>query len=390
MSAYKEQLVEDQLENKASQNALPLSATINDIRALVKYLKKKPQGASIGGMTDVIKKQIFEQSKISAYELLGIIEEAEERITLSPWGLKLAESFENEAEIFRLLMSRIERYRKLLQWAIDQQLDALLHSDVVTYFGFEYPDRSATSQDAQMINNVIVCLFQVCQAAGLGTHIIGKKGQPTRLRLDRDAVLDFIKNSPDMGKMESSVQVSKCKVTLEKRHKFAYTESGKSNNLTVGAPHKPRVFVSVEEDQEIARRIRYTFELADLECQFAVKNPSETIFELPSPELMRDCHAAVIIITKDDIHLSPSGKPLLKEEKQVEIGAAYILYENMITLLWSDFVEIPDNLHALKHYHFTEDELSWETCIKLAKEIKESKSTCSTHRFRAPEQNELM
>jgi hypothetical protein len=42
-----------------------------------------------------------------------------------------------------------------------------------------------------MVESKVVCFFQPCQAAGLGTQVIGKKGQPTRLRLDREELEGF-------------------------------------------------------------------------------------------------------------------------------------------------------------------------------------------------------
>ncbi len=52
--------------------ALPTLTTANDVRELVQYLKKRPDGVIVSEVAQPIKKRIFYPPKVSAYEALGV------------------------------------------------------------------------------------------------------------------------------------------------------------------------------------------------------------------------------------------------------------------------------------------------------------------------------
>lgn len=371
MSAIKEKLIEDMTEVAASPDPLPLSATVNDIRALVNYLKKKPQGVNVGGASDVIKRQTFDAKKVSAYEQFGIIEKSGERISLSSCGSKLSESFEAEAQLFRGLMRKIPRYREILAWAVDQKLDALVHADVASFFRHKQIKVSDTELENK-IDHFVICFFQMCQGAGLGTHIIGKKGQPTRLRLDREEVLSFIKNPPTKEPAEVH-RLDFRRRTMEQTAPSFFDYSAASCAAPERVTDELCVFVSAGGDQQIIKRVQSVFELAEITCRFAAPEPKEDSVMLSSAALMRQCHAAVIFVTKDDVQINRAGELVLKEAKEIEIGASYVLYDNLVTILWSATGKIPDSLSGVRLYRFAEGDLDWETCLQLAMVMKDFK-----------------
>jgi hypothetical protein len=54
----------------------------------------------------------------------------------------------------------------------------------------------------------------------------------------------------------------------------------------------------------------------------------------------------------------------------IEIGAAFVLYDRRVVLLWDKRLPVPTNLQGLYRCEFEGDELSWSAGMKLMKAIK--------------------
>lgn len=85
---------------------------------------------------------------------------------------------------------------------------------------------------------------------------------------------------------------------------------------------------------------------------------------------MRRCTAGLIIVSKeqakgdaDTAHINPNVL--------IEIGAAYVLYDRRVILLWERGMPVPSNLQGLYRCEFEGDELGWVSGMKLMKAIKE-------------------
>ncbi|MBC7929894.1 MAG: hypothetical protein H7Z38_04930 [Rubrivivax sp.] len=355
---------------------LPLSATANDLRGVVQYLRKRPEGATLGEAVDAIKKQVFEPDKINAYEALGIICKSRDRLKLDDLGWELARKLEPEAHVFRIMLSRIEPYRAALDWAQGRRLDYIIQTDIAAYWGEHFPEALGINTP-RMIESNAICFFHLCQAAGLGTHIIGKKGQPTRLRLDRDELLDF--NTADWGGVaeQSREQFSSGWAESRRRKLTALEGGGRTGQPLPRGDGKFRVLVSIGEAGETTRRIEETFGLAGIECHFVERSVAHAA-PLPSGEAMRRCDAAVIIVVKDESEEEDAEALSTWETLQIEIGVAQVLFEHRVVLLWDERLEVPFNLHGLRPDMLQESGLTWEACVHLAKLVKSFEGTSPT------------
>src|ERR1041384_274708 len=114
-------------EHNSAPASLPLLATANDVRGVVQYLRKRPAGVTLSEAIDAIKKQVFEPTKIAAYEALDLVEQDGNLLKLTPSGWELARSLEPETRAFSAMLGRIEPYHSVLVWAQRRQLDYLIH-----------------------------------------------------------------------------------------------------------------------------------------------------------------------------------------------------------------------------------------------------------------------
>ncbi len=58
----------------------PILATANDVREVVQYLKKRPDGVDISEVPQPIKKRVFYPPKVTAYESWGIVGRKRDRL----------------------------------------------------------------------------------------------------------------------------------------------------------------------------------------------------------------------------------------------------------------------------------------------------------------------
>ena len=172
---------------------LPTLATANDVREVVQYLKQRPDGVNICDVVQPIKKRIFYPPKVAAYEFWGLVTRTGERLKLTPLGWDFARSLEPEAQAYRMLLDNAMLYIAALRWIQDQRLDLVNKDDLESFWQSHFPELFADTEPKE-VGGIVVSFFHLCQAAELGTMTIGKRGQPARLRIWRDALLQHLQS----------------------------------------------------------------------------------------------------------------------------------------------------------------------------------------------------
>src|SRR4051812_49417353 len=109
--------------------ALPVKTTADDVRAVVKYLKTKPTGATVSEAKAVAKRTV-DGRKLAAYVTWGLITREESRLKLTDRGWRLARHPEHEQEVFREIVDVMRPYRSVIEWAYHQEMATLNSNDV--------------------------------------------------------------------------------------------------------------------------------------------------------------------------------------------------------------------------------------------------------------------
>ncbi len=68
----------------------------------------------------------------------------------------------------------------------------------------------------------------------------------------------------------------------------------------------------------------------------------------------------------------------------IEIGAAFVLYERRVVLVWDKRIPVPSNLQGLYRCEFEGDELTWRAGMRLMKAIQQFKQELESKDIRAP------
>jgi hypothetical protein len=361
--------------------SLPLKTTADDVRAISKYLKAKPTGATIAE-AKAVNKSMVDGRKVAAYIAWGVVDRKDGRLKLTSRGLALARDSDKESNIFREIVSGKAPYRSVIEWAYHQEMAEIDTNDVATNWHEHH--RQAVGEDANdaTLRDNAVCFFNVAAAADLGNLVKGRGGNLTRLTLDKAAVKSFIEAGPTTPPWEGEEgeDSEEAKVTDDSPQEEEVAEQVPADPTPeVPDPATPmRVFISHGSNHDVVEQIEIMLGLADFEAEIA---EAEETAAIPVSKkvlgAMRRCQAGIIAVTVDESRKDDGDHYVLNENVLIEIGAAFVLYDERVVLLWDKRLEVPSNLQGLYRCEFEGDELSWTAGMKLMKAIKGFKKSDS-------------
>lgn len=335
------------------QTCLPLSATANDVRAVVQYLKGRAEGVTLAEAVDSLKKQIFEPEKIAAYEALGVVRREVNRLKLDALGWELARCLEPEADAFRALLDRIEAFRRVLDWAHGRRLDYLISSDAFDFWSDHCPQALGLSTP-QVVEANVNCFFQLCQAAGLGTHIVGKKGQPTRLRLNYEELTVYATGAREVYRAGVAPVVAVPAHRLETK--------------TLPAERPARVLILCDEPDATTDQLATMLGLIDVPYTVSERRPAGGgLLPRDLRAAMRLCDSAVLLVGAR--HLA-SGAAGLKPDIGLELNVALTLYDERVVILCDEEAARAPALDGLDVCARRDGGLDWESGVRLMRAVK--------------------
>lgn len=355
--------------------SLPLKTTADDARAIAKYLKTKPTGATTA-QAKAVNKPMADGRKVTAYVTWGLVGREGTKLRLTDLGVRLAKFPEKGPEVFREIISRMTPYQSAIEMAFHQEMDALDTNDVAAHWHEHHSDAVGSANENTLRENA-VCFFNIADAAGFGSLVLGRRGNPTRLDINREALQSFVDAGPATPPWEDtadSEEAERGEEDDEEANEGTDAENGSEPGPEQTVPAKPeplRVFISHGSNHDVVEQIETMLGLADFEAEIAEAEETPAI---PVSEkvlsAMRRCQAGIIAVTVDEGRKNDEGEYTLNENVLIEIGAAFVLYDRRVALLWDKRLEVPSNLQGLYRCEFEGDELSWGAGMKLMKAIQ--------------------
>jgi hypothetical protein len=342
----------------ANEVNLPILATANDLREVVKFCKHKPNGVSIIEMTNAEPRRVFDARKIAAYEFWGIISRADERFLLTPLGEELAKNTEAECEIHRRILRTVPAYLRAVEWIYRQNLKIATYLDVANFWQLSGSDLGLSRQNDENIEAVIVSLFSLCHAAELGTATVGKRGQPARLSVRLDQIKAFLE-----APFESVEFVPQ---TVFNRPSVYQFDKLSGENVA-------RVYISAGSREHESENLRAALELADFESiAFGAGTYENGFLPLAQRAAMKQCQAAVFLLDEKDCR-EQNGKILLRCDRITEISVAQALFNERVIILWNSREKMPHVFSQSGFNVMRGDVADWESNVKLVKCLKSLK-----------------
>jgi hypothetical protein len=350
-----------QLIEGAATATLPLLATASDAREVVQLLRKRPEGITIVEASDAIKKRLFDPRKIAAYETWRILTKSTDRMKLSELGLEFAAMLEPEARFYRLMLDNTPPYRAVLEFIHRQDLDLVTCADIIEYWEEQFPE--VLEQGDKTLEGQVVSFLHLCHAGEIGSATVGRKGQPSRLRVDHDELALYIEGSH--------------RVVVEQASPENIGQSRQRRpTLNVADRKNLRVCISTKTESQVVRSIRDICELTDIDYEVVHRELDDNKLPARTFEAMRRCDAGVILLSPDDYyHQNGTGNHMLNQATLIEIGAASLHLARRLVVLRNKQIALPFGTNDFCDFEFEGDELTWETGLRLAREIKRFKTS---------------
>lgn len=173
---------------------LPIMGSPEETLELVKFLSTKVNGCSVEDARLVVDKKLLDPRKISAYIAWGFIIKEADKIKLTERGRLLVknEGKEELSEVFCEVINDIEAYRSMVERLYYNKTQMVITNVEVATFWFESKKFDMTNDNENTLKDRAVCFFKVCDSAELGKFYLGRRGQPTRLEVNKEAIAAFI------------------------------------------------------------------------------------------------------------------------------------------------------------------------------------------------------
>ena len=354
---------------------LPIFTTIEDVASLLAYLKNKPTGASSAEVKSALGGNIIDPRKITAYTTWELVEKNGDRFKLLERGWHYARKPAEARSILREVIDSIVPYRSALEWAYHQEMAEITNVDVAAHWHEHHSDQVGTENE-NTLKDAAVCFFNVCQGALLGKLVIGRRGQATRLQLNASELDAFIASGPSSLPVTPSVDGEEEPIRERENLPATRPAMPSVNESTPSASAQPplRIFITHGKNMTLVEQVQTMLALGAFESEVA---EDEETAAIPVPEkvfgAMRRCQAGIIIVSADEASKGIDGKYSVNENVLIEIGAAFVLYDRRVVLVWDKRLAVPSNLQGLYRCEFEGDEFSWSAGMKLMKAIKEFK-----------------
>ena len=280
---------------------------------------------------------------------------------LTRLGWEFARKLAPQTEAYRAVLEQTAPYRAALEWISSQGLDLVTHRDVAAHWQkLRYIE---PLQNQKTIESSVVCFFHLCQAAEIGTATIGKRGQPARLRVEREELNAFIEGRSSSDAIERD--------PAEVVHANLATPSQRATAFATTSTESARILIACSAASQTLSRLQDTLELMNIEHRTIVIGEVDAF---PCDDeifaAMRQCAAGMLVVTTEDCHTDEAGACALNPYMLQLINMSFVLYDRRVALLWDKRIPFPAGLSSLPCCTFEDDELTWDAGVKLMRVIK--------------------
>ncbi len=361
---------------------IPILVTPGDVVRIVNYLRSKPTGVSADQAAAVLN-EVVDRRKLAAFQLWGLIKKEDGKIKLDERGWSLARGAKSIEMVMREILEGQAAYHSALEWMYHQQIDIVISADVATYWQQFHPEAISTTLERTMMDQAL-CFFRVAEAAGLGKTVTGRRGAPTRFEPIRQVLSEFLDGMPtttQTGTSGKKTERANDDPTPTQEIPDSDLSSESENYVRVENGRRLKVFVAHGKNGKLVKQVEDILtHVAGIDCEIATKDEDTAI---PVPEkvfgAMKRCTAGVVIVSREELQAGAVSSRI-NENVLIEIGAAFMLYDRRVVLLWEKGVPVPSNLEGLYRCEFEGNDLAFPEVIKLTKALRKFTDERQDHR----------
>ena len=209
---------------------LPIMASPEDVSKITKYLSTKVSGATIEDAKAAMDKRLWDGRKVYAYITWGIVSREGDKLKLSDRGKRLAKAQDSEEVklIYREIIWDIEAYQTAMQWLHYRGTENLEITNVeLASYWHENSKFDMADENDNTMKDRAVCFFRICTAAGFGTLFVGRKGLPTRLKVNAEEIANFVEANMQNDNTRNDILEHK-EVQEAQREKSTFADADES------------------------------------------------------------------------------------------------------------------------------------------------------------------
>src|SRR5207245_1762055 len=146
----------------------------------------------------------------------------------------------------------------------------------------------------------VVSVLHLCHAAKIGVVTVGRKGQPSRLRLDHDELAEYIE-----GRNQVSERVF---------GEHSQLDASRASGFGPASTQRLRVYISATTGLPIMASIQDALQIADIESVVVERDSNDT-WLLPHRtfQALRRCNVGVIIVSRADCRDDGAETDVIKQ-----------------------------------------------------------------------------
>jgi predicted nucleotide-binding protein len=340
--------------------ALPLRTTLDDVIALCTFFASKPTGSTVKDAKAIIGSTRLDPRKINAVKFLGYLEEKDERLKITSEGRAIAKSTgPTRSAVFSKTIRKISPYRSIVERAAYNQENSLNTIDVAAHWHDHFKEEAGSSDET--LNDQAVFFFHIAQGAALGTLVLGKKGRPTRIDFDENALAAFISEEEPIDGIEDAGQQL---LNEKESHRMDDPPVDASKRSAKQASETDQlgqgIFIAHGKNKKPLEQLRRILDQFKIQYKVAIDEPN-----LGRPisskvrETMQACNCAILVFTADEEFKDKDGNTIWRPSENVvyELGAASYLYGNRVVIMKEDTVDFPSNFRDIGYISFANDQL---------------------------------
>lgn len=346
--------------------AIPTNTTVQDINVLCHYLSSKATGASLKEAKAVVDAKHLDPRKLAALKTWGFLESAGDRLKVTPLGRAYEKGGKEEKQrILREIIEKCLPYAAMVERSAHKKEETTNSTEVAAHWHDHFKEEVGAADNT--LNAQAIVFFNIAEGAGLGTLMVGRRGSPTRIEWNFDAINGL-----------NTLQASK---TVESE----YTELSENNGDDTQkqkqdvAPKVPApkqtlgqaIFLAHGKNRAPVEQLKKILTQFNIPFKVAVDEPN---LGRPISEKVRDtmgqCNCAILVFSPDEKFINKEDQEIWRPSENVvyELGACGYLYGNRLVIIKEDKVTFPTNFRDLGYISFSDGNLDAKA-MDIVKEL---------------------
>jgi hypothetical protein len=171
----------------------PIKTTSADLDAVLGYLRNEVGWVPLEQVRRTIPSAHADNRKVEALKYLGLIDRDQANVKMTDGGRRYIEASdaEDQAAAIRDLLADVQLYDNTLKWLHNSKKSSPTKIDLANYWHDKQADLLGGASGAALTDAAIFFMRAV-DLAGLGKFVSAGTGRPTHLKVDEEALTNYV------------------------------------------------------------------------------------------------------------------------------------------------------------------------------------------------------